>query len=143
MTSSESEIRPSKSPSPSRPAMVLGGRVDAAMIPALCDRVRRLLEDTGAFTLRCDVQTLRADATALDAFARMALICRRLGRRLELRGASEQLEELVIFAGLIEVLPCLPEGGTTARSVQPRRQPEQRKEAGGVEEERDPCDPIA
>jgi hypothetical protein len=95
---------------PSQPVMVLAGRIEPAVIPSLCDRARELLESSGRFTLRCDVQSAIADRVTLDALARIALTCRRLGRRLELRGASARLEELVIFAGLIEVLPCLPEG---------------------------------
>jgi hypothetical protein len=96
---------------PSQPVMVLGGRVDPAEIGGLCERALALLEASGRFTLRCQVESLEPDAVALDALAHLALVCRRLGRRLELRGASPLLEELVVFAGLIEVLPCLPDGG--------------------------------
>jgi ABC-type transporter Mla MlaB component len=127
---------------PSQPVMVLGGRIDAAEIPALCDRVRALLETSGRFTLRCDVDSVVADASTINALARMALTCRRLGRRLELRGASVRLEQLVVFAGLSQVLPCLPDGGDERSGVQVRRQAKQWKEARRVEEERDPCDPI-
>jgi ABC-type transporter Mla MlaB component len=129
---------------PGQPVMVLGGRIDPADIPTLCGRARDLLASSGKWTLRCEVRSLQADAATLDALARIALLCRRLGRTLELQGASVELEELVVFAGLTEVLPCLP--GRQERQppsgLQPRRQPEQRKEARRVEEERDPCDPI-
>jgi hypothetical protein len=122
--------------------MVLGGRIEPADIPALCDRVRELLESSGRFTLFCNVDAVVADATTLNALARMALTSRRLGRRLELRGASGRLEELVVFAGLIEVLPCLPDGDDPGSGLQSRRQPEQREEPGRIEEEGDPCDPV-
>ena len=129
---------------PRQPVMALGGRLDPADIPNLCVRASDLLTWSGKFTLRCDVRSLAADAAALDALARIALICRRFGRRLELSGASVELEELVVFAGLIEVLPCLPDSPDRepASGLQPRRQPEQRKEPRRVEEEGDPCDPI-
>jgi hypothetical protein len=130
---------------PSQPVMVLAGRIVPAAVPSLCDRARELLESSGRFTLRCDVQSAIADRMTLDALARIALTCRRLGRRLELRGASPRLEELVIFAGLIEVLPCLPDGTRRAADsgLQPWRQSEHREEPRGVQEERDPCDPIS
>jgi ABC-type transporter Mla MlaB component len=130
---------------PSQPVMVLAGRIEPAAIPSLCDRARELLESSGRFTLRCDVQSAIADRMTLNALARIALTCRRLGRRLELRGASARLEELVIFAGLIEVLPCLPDGTRRAAGsgLQPRRQSEHREEPRSVQEERDPCDPIS
>jgi ABC-type transporter Mla MlaB component len=135
---------PQRLPKPSgRPVMVLRGRIEPADIPGLCERARELLESAGRFTLPCDVDSVVADATTLDALARMALLCRRLGRRLELRGASGRLEELVVLAGLIEVLPCLPPEGDRRSGLQVGRQAEQREEPGGVEEERDPCDPIA
>jgi ABC-type transporter Mla MlaB component len=121
-----------------QPVLVLGGRIDRERIPDLCAQVRAILAASTSFTLGCDVETVDPDSVALDALARMALTARRLGRRVELRGASTQLEELVIFAGLIDVLPCLPDGS----GVQARRQPEQRKEAGSVEEECDPADPA-
>jgi hypothetical protein len=132
-----------------RPVMVLGGRLDPADIPAICERAAELLEGSGQFTLRCDVHRLLPDGVALDALARVALVCRRLGRRLELYRATPRLEELVVLAGLIEVLPCLPDDGppreaATKRSgLEARWQPEHRKEPGGVKEERDPCDPIS
>jgi ABC-type transporter Mla MlaB component len=104
---------PQQEPAPrSQPVIVLGGCIDAADIPALCAHVERILGSATGFTLECRVETIAVDATTLDALARMVLTCRRLGRRLELRGASVRLEELVLFAGLIEVLPCLPAGGT-------------------------------
>jgi ABC-type transporter Mla MlaB component len=128
---------------PSQPVMVLAGRIDPADIARLCERARALLESSGRFRLRCDVATVVADGATLNALARIALTCRRLGRRLELHGASDELEELVVFAGLIEVLPCLPDQAGARSGLQSRRKSEQREEAGRIQEERDPCDPIA
>jgi hypothetical protein len=60
----------------------------------------------------------------IDQIARLQLAVRRRGCRLELRNANPCLCELIGFAGLGEVL-----------SVEPRRQAEQRKEPGRVQEE--------
>ena len=109
---------------PSQPVMVLGGCIDPADIPALCARAERILASASGFTLQCRVEAVAVDATTLNALAHMALTCRRLGRRLELSGASGRLEELVLFAGLIEVLPCLPAGRTGRSGLQPNRQAE-------------------
>jgi ABC-type transporter Mla MlaB component len=133
---------------PHQPVMVLGGRIEPGDIPKLCARARTLLESSRRFTLRCDVGSVIADGMTLNALARVALTCRRLGRKLELHGASDELEELVIFVGLIEVLPCLPEDKTgpirePPSGLQAWRQAEEGKEPRRVEEERDPCDPIA
>jgi ABC-type transporter Mla MlaB component len=54
----------------------------------------------------CDVQGLRADAVTIDALARLQLAARRNQCQLRLRGASNELRELVAFMGLGDVLPC-------------------------------------
>jgi hypothetical protein len=73
----------------------------------------------------CDVHAVAPDATALDALARIQLNARRLGLELELRHASDELLDLIAFAGLDEVLRVELEG-----------QPEEREEGRRVEEER-------
>ena len=78
----------------------------------------------------CDVEALQtADAEVIDALARLHLHVRRAGCRLELRGASDQLRELIAFMGLLEVL-----------RVEPRGQPEDREEPLGLQEEVEPDD---
>ena len=62
----------------------------------------------------------------------MELTTRRFGGDLRLRGASVELLELLALCGLPIELALEAEG-----------QPEQREEAGGVEEEGDPADPVA
>jgi anti-anti-sigma regulatory factor len=65
---------------------------------------------------------------AVDVVARLHLAARRRG--LELRiAAPPELRELIAFCGLDEVL-----------RVELQRQPEQREERGGVEEERELLD---
>jgi STAS domain len=78
----------------------------------------------------CDVGALAPDVTAVDALARLQLTARREGLELRLQGASRELRDLLAFAGLDGVL-----------RVEPRRQPEQREERLGVEEERHLDDP--
>ena len=68
----------------------------------------------------------------VDALARVALAARSRGRRLRLRGVSRELRELIALAGLEEAL-----------GVEPGRQPEEREEPLGVEEEGELPDPAA
>ena len=69
----------------------------------------------------CDVSCLPADAAAVDLLARLQLAARRHGGEIRLSGASNALGELIAFCGLAGVL---------------EREPEERKQPFGVEEER-------
>ena len=77
------------------------------------------------------------DFATIDAITRLELVARRAGRPLVLRNASERLRELLIFAGLADVvwlsseLPVGLEG-----------EPEEREQPR-VEEVRDMGDPTA
>jgi hypothetical protein len=55
-------------------------------------------------TIVCDVGTVPPDAAAIDALARLQLNARRLGLELRLRHASKELQDLLAFAGLRDVL---------------------------------------
>jgi ABC-type transporter Mla MlaB component len=68
----------------------------------------------------------QADVALVDALARLQLILRRYDLEIVLRGAPEELVELIELVGLSDVL-----------RVEPRGQPEQREQRGGVEEERE------
>jgi hypothetical protein len=81
-------------------------------------------------TIACDVGGLRPDAVAVDALARLQLHARRLGLDVRLHGGSSELQELLAFVGLQEVL-----------GVETGGQAEEREERGGVEEERQLGDP--
>ena len=121
----------------SRRAGVLVVTIRGAIVHAdaerLTDRLRASLRASAAGTVVCDVAGLvEVDMAAVDALARLALVARRDGRRLRLRGASPALRELIALSGLAGVL-----------HVEPRRQAEQREEPGGIEEERDAADPPA
>ena len=81
-------------------------------------------------TVVCDVGGLAPDLAAVDVLARLQLTARRLGVELCLRHASCELLELIAFAGLRDVL-----------RVEPGRQPEEREQRLGVEEEGELGDP--
>jgi len=57
----------------------------------------------------CDVGALASpDAGTIDVLARLQLAARRAGSTIVLRNASIELQELVAFAGLDDVLPVEP-----------------------------------
>ena len=55
-------------------------------------------------TIVCDVGSLPPDAAAIDTLARLELTARRLGLELRFRHASNELQDLLDFAGLRNVL---------------------------------------
>jgi anti-anti-sigma regulatory factor len=79
----------------------------------------------------CDLSSLAPDAATIDALARLQLTAKRLGCECRLRHASTELRDLLVFAGLADVL-----------RVEPGREAEQREERLGVEEERQLDDPA-
>jgi hypothetical protein len=83
-------------------------------------------------TILLDVSAFTPDLVTVDALAHLQLAARRVGRALRLRNASKELIELITFCGLSEVL-----------GLEPPREPEQREERRGVEEERELPDPPA
>ena len=86
----------------------------------------------GPRTIVCDVSALDPDALTIDALARLQLSSRRVGLEVRLRHASNELQELLAFVGLDEVL-----------RLEAGRQPEQREQRVGVEEERELDEPYA
>jgi hypothetical protein len=61
-------------------------------------------------TIVCDVGALAPDAAAVDALARLQLAARRVGYEIRLRDASVDLQDLLDFVGLRDVL-CVEAGG--------------------------------
>jgi ABC-type transporter Mla MlaB component len=117
--------------------LAISGPISRADIPWLCRRVRSMLQDGDVELVVCDLAGVRApDAVTLDALARMQLAARRSGRHMRVRHACDELRDLVTLTGLSEVLPCAGSG------LEPGREAEQREPPSGVEEERDPPDPI-
>jgi ABC-type transporter Mla MlaB component len=124
---------------PTTTQLVVRGRIGRADGLALSERVRAMLGEDQAGRLECDVRGLvESDLGTVDALARLQLTARRLGGSVRLRNAPAELRELLALAGLGEVIPCSADS-----AVEVGRQPEQREELGGVEEEDDPADPIA
>ncbi|MGI8802917.1 MAG: STAS domain-containing protein [Solirubrobacteraceae bacterium] len=87
----------------------------------LCDHLQALLTATGVEVIACDVGALAATAGTVDALARLELTAGRLGRRIVLRRASEELLRLVAFVGLADVLGCRGRDGEAEERKQPRR----------------------
>ena len=83
--------------------------VDASDVPALCERVRVLLDGSGADLVVCDLGGVgAADVATVDALARLQLAARRVGRRIRVRHASAELQELLALTGLGNVLGVEP-----------------------------------
>ncbi|HKN81241.1 MAG TPA: STAS domain-containing protein [Actinomycetota bacterium] len=121
----------------------MSGPVTRDAIPAMCERARWLLEGCDAGPVACDVGALaEPDAITIDALARLQLTARRLGCRVELRRACEELEDLLTLTGLLGVLTG--GGAVVASAVEAWGEPELREQPLRVEEEADPGDlPVA
>jgi ABC-type transporter Mla MlaB component len=85
-------------------AFAVRGPIAHEDLPGLCDRVCALLGAKTPSVALCDVHGVEPDAVTVDALARLQLAARRYGCRVRLRGASEDLRELVAFMGLEDVL---------------------------------------
>jgi ABC-type transporter Mla MlaB component len=81
------------------------GPIARGDLPGLCQRVCAVLNGSGAEVARCEVGSVETDAVTVDALARLQLAARRVGCQVRLRGASDELLELVAFMGLEDVLP--------------------------------------
>ncbi|MEU6080577.1 STAS domain-containing protein [Streptomyces sp. NPDC047108] len=110
--------------------LALDGPITAAHVPWLCERLGVLLRGSDAETVTLDVGPLVApDTLALETLARLQLTARRLGRRIRIRHAGDELRCLLAASGLDGVLPVCP-----GLRVEPGRQTEEREQAGGVQE---------
>ena len=84
-------------------AFAIHGPIARADLPGLCARVCRLLAESDAETVLCDVTGVSPDAVTVDALARLELAARRRGCRIALCHASDELLDLVAFMGLEDV----------------------------------------
>jgi ABC-type transporter Mla MlaB component len=89
---------------PNTITFAIWGPIGRDDLPALSDRVCALLKGSGASVALCDVTGIAADAVSVDALARLQLAARRHRCVIRLRGASEELRDLVAFMGLQDVL---------------------------------------
>ncbi|MEA2244083.1 MAG: hypothetical protein QOD24_3639 [Solirubrobacteraceae bacterium] len=125
--------RPVSPPPPPQPVWVIAGPLAAGDAADLCERLRTVLTSSAAAVVVCDVGGLPADIATIDALARLQLTARRLGGRIELRSGSPQLDRLLAFVGLADVLGLGGQCGQAEERVQPR----------AVEERVDRGDPAA
>jgi ABC-type transporter Mla MlaB component len=88
---------------PNTVAFAIRGPITRADLPALCERVRALLRESGAALAVCDVHEVECDAVTVDALARLQLAAKQSGCRVKLRGACPELVRLVEFMGLGDV----------------------------------------
>ncbi len=119
--------------------LVIGGPITRADIPKLCERVRALFKQSDVGFVVCEVGALLdPDAVTVDALARLQLNARRFGRQLRVRNACGRLRDLLALIGLSDVVRLDP-----PLRIEPRRQPEEREQGRGVQEEGDPADSIS
>jgi hypothetical protein len=75
----------------------------------LSEKVRRLLSDDRVDVVTCDVSRLvRPDLVVVEVLARMQLAARQSGGSIRLRDASTELQGLLGFVGLDDVVPLCP-----------------------------------
>ena len=86
-------------PGPMR-ELVIRGPLARSDLPGLYDRACGVLTACPGEVLICHVRGVDADAVAVEALARLALGARRHSCRVELRGTSPELDELIELAGL-------------------------------------------
>lgn len=122
-------------PEPSTGLLVVAAPIGDGDIARLCGRLRAVVGTSDADVVVCDVGALPANARTIEAVARLQLTARRLGRRIRLQRASHELEQLLAFAGLADVVAV--GSGLRGRG----RHAEQRKHACRVEERVDGDDP--
>ena len=107
-------VEPEPPPETGRPArdLVLSveGPITDAAVARLCDRLRAVLATSDVDVVTYDVRSIaRADATALEALARLQLTARRMGRSVRLCHVSSELHDLLHLAGLSETVPAISE----------------------------------
>jgi STAS domain len=79
-----------------------------ADVPGLCERLRALAGEHDSKLFVCELGTLVGpDIGTVGALARLHLTARQLGCRITFRHASRELQTLLAFAGLNEVVRCV------------------------------------
>ncbi|MZE75516.1 STAS domain-containing protein [Streptomyces sp. SID5475] len=140
--------RPVPGGPPGTVVLTLPGTVARGEVPALCARMRSLLErgegtggvpghDGPSPVVLCDAGAVtRPDLATVEALARLRLTARRLGCRLRLRNAGPELRALLHLLGLDAVLGARG----AAAGAEPWGQAEEGEEVRGVEEGVEPGD---
>jgi ABC-type transporter Mla MlaB component len=89
---------------PTTTTFAVWGPIQRSDLSGLCDRVCALLSAAPVDVAYCDVRTVPADAVTVDALCRLHVAAQRVGCRVRLRNASDELRQLVAFMGLTDVL---------------------------------------
>jgi ABC-type transporter Mla MlaB component len=134
-------VPPPSEPEQTTAVLVIADPIADGDAAKLCERLRAVAQASGAEFIVCDVRALAADCRSVDALARLQLAARRLGRRIRLHRASHELEALLSFVGLAEVLGGAGTAGLCVGGR--RRQAEEREEPRRVEERVDRDDAPA
>ena len=104
--------------------VVIEGPLKRTDIAGLCNRLGRLIERGRPTTVVCDVGALtEPDLVTVDALARLSSTAVRLGSRLRLCDACDELQTFLALLGLSDVLPLRPDS-----RLQVVGQPEQREQ---------------
>jgi ABC-type transporter Mla MlaB component len=85
-------------------SFVVRGPIAHSDLPGLCDRLRDQIAQQNATHVVCEVSGLAAEAIAVDALARLRLEACRCGCSVSVEGSSEDLQALIAFVGLRDVL---------------------------------------
>jgi len=72
---------------------------------------------SNSFVVVCNASGLAADATTVDALARLQLAARRRGWQVRMRDASAELLGLIALMGLEDVLPESAAGDDFLRAI--------------------------
>jgi ABC-type transporter Mla MlaB component len=89
---------------PAQLTLSIRGPLARSDLPGLFRRTCALLQSCSGGELVCRLEGLAADAVAVDALARLALAARRQRCGVRLSGASPELQQLLGFMGLADVL---------------------------------------
>jgi ABC-type transporter Mla MlaB component len=129
------DVPTSSAHDPSTGLFVISGPIGEGDAPRLCERLRLVINSSDGELIVCDVDALPANVRTIEALARLQLTARRHGRRIRLQRASRELQQLIEFVGLSEVLAVRPALRGRSGDAEEREHPR------GVEERVDPDDP--
>ncbi len=116
--------------------VVIDGPVNPDDAPSVCAELRALMSGSDVCLVSCRGTGLAdPDLATVDLLTRLRLAAGRVGQAMRVEDPSRRLRQLVVLAGLEELL--LPPGS----GAQTWWQAEQREEPLGVEEGIEPHDP--
>ena len=109
-------VTPNPPPEPRQATVVVAAMIGSTEVLTVCERIEALLVACGARLVVCDATGLSAaDLRVVAVLARVTLVARRSGCRVQVVRTSPALRELVALAGLADVVPCAPASGVEVR----------------------------